>query len=119
MVEIRVQVAVINPHVRRVVNSDGILSMLLSDQSNLEVTNDHIVNALHQDTGSDDMRVAVLAKDRLVAARADGGSALKRALDIDDEWVVTFDGIDQFVYCRDSNFFTAGTTSSAAGKAEG
>jgi len=110
---------VINPHVRRIVDGNSILSMLLSDQSDLEVTNDHIVNALHQDTGSDDMRVAVLAKDRLVAARANGGSALKRALDVDDMRVVTFNGVDQFLYCRDGDFFTTSTTSSAAGKAKG
>lgn len=119
MIKIRVQIAVINPHIRRVVNRNGVLSMLLSDQSNFEVTNNHIVNTLHQDTGSDNVRVAVLAKDRLVAARADRGSTLERALDVDDERVVTFNGVDQFLYCRDGDFFTTSTTSSAAGKAEG
>jgi hypothetical protein len=33
--------------------------------------------------------------------------------------VVTFNGVDQFLYCRDGDFFTTSTTSSAAGKAKG
>ena len=118
VVKIRVQVAVINPHIRRIVDGNSILSMFLSDQTNLKVANDHIINTLDQNTGSDDVRVAVLAKDRLVAAGANGGSTLKGALNVDDQRVVTFDGLDQLVYCRDGDFFTTGTTSSAAGKAK-
>lgn len=46
-----------NTHVRRVVGSDGILSMLVSDQSDRKGANDHIVNALDQDTDSDHVRL--------------------------------------------------------------
>jgi len=119
MIKIRVQIAVINPYIRRIINSDSILSMLLSNQSDLKVTNDHIINPLDQDTGSDDVRVTVLAKNGLVATCTNGGSALKRTLDVDDERDVTFHGLDQLFDCRDGDFFTTGTTSSAARKTEG
>ena len=98
VVKIRVEIAVINPNIGRVVNSDSILSMLLPDQAHLEVANDDVVNTLDQDTGSDDVRVAVSAKDRLVAACANGGSALKCALDVNDERLITLDSLDQLVY---------------------
>jgi hypothetical protein len=46
VIQIGAKIVVISPHVRRVVNSDGTLSMILSEQSDLRVANDHIITPL-------------------------------------------------------------------------
>lgn len=114
VIKVRVQVAVVNPNVSGSVNANCVLSVFLLDKSDLQVLDDHVLDLLDQDPGTDDVGVGVFAEDGLVAASADGGSALESALNVDDASFVTLDGLDELVNGSDGDFLAACATSGTA-----
>lgn len=94
MVQVRTELVVINPHSSTVLDGDPII---VQDEADAEVANDHIVDALYRNTVSSDLGAFAFSNYTLVASNVQSGCEIERPVQIDNRWGVAFDSCEKRV----------------------
>jgi hypothetical protein len=114
IVKVRGEIAVIDPDVLGLLNSNGI-ALTLRNLADSQILDDDVLGLLDEETGANDLGVGVLAQDRLVAAHANlVDVSLKRAFDPDDRRLVANNSVHEFLNSLDCHLGATGTSGGTA-----